>query len=367
MTRTAAPTGEPFGTAPDGRPVERWRLASPSGVSAEILTYGAILHALHVPDAAGRTASVVLSLPDTAAYAAGQAYLGAVVGRYANRIAGGRFALDGETYTLPLNDRGQTLHGGPDGFHRRVWRAQPLPGGALRLSLHSPDGDMGFPGALEASVTYALDDEGTLSLDFTARTDRPTVVNLTNHAYFTLAGAAGGAGTGEGEVLAHTLRVDADQYLPVSAEAIPYGPALDVAGTPFDFTAPRALGDRIDDPDPQVKSADGYDHCWVLRPAAEPGVPRTAAVLHDPASGRTMEVATTEPGVQVYTANALDAAAAGAGSGLHGRHSAVCLETQHLPDSPNRPEYPSTVLRPGEAWHSRTEFRFPHLAGGAGA
>ncbi|MEE4542794.1 aldose epimerase family protein [Streptomyces sp. V4-01] len=360
----AAPTSEPFGATPDGRPVERWRLASPSGVGAEILTYGAILHALRVPDRAGRAESVVLSLPDTAAYAAGRAYLGAVVGRYANRIAAGRFTLDGQTHTLPVNDRGQTLHGGPDGFHRRVWQARPLPDGALRLSLHSPDGDMGFPGALEASVTYSLDDEGTLALDFTARTDRATVVNLTNHAYFTLAGA------GHGDVLGHTLRVDADRFLPVTAEAIPYGPPQDVAGTPFDFTAPRALGDGIDDPDPQIKSADGYDHCWVLRPPARPDLPRTAAVLHDPASGRTMEVRTTEPGVQVYTANGLDGRPAGADGGPHGRHSAVCLETQHLPDSPNRPEYPSTVLRPGETWRSRTELRFPHLAaegaGGAG-
>jgi aldose 1-epimerase len=358
----AAPTSEPFGATRDGRPVERWRLTSPSGVSAEILTYGAILHTLNVPDRTGRTASVVLGLPDTEAYAAGRAYLGAVVGRYANRIAAGRFTLDGQTYTLPVNDRGQTLHGGPDGFHRQVWQARALPDGGLRLSLRSPDADMGFPGELEVSVTYTLDDEGTLALDFAAGTDRPTVVNLTNHAYFTLAGPDGG------DVLGHTLRVDADRYLPVTAEAIPYGPPLEVAGTPFDLTAPRALGDVVDDPDPQIKAAEGYDHCWVLRPAARTELPRTAAVLHDPASGRTMEVRTTEPGVQVYTANALESRPADAEGGPHGRHSAVCLETQHLPDSPNRPEYPSTVLRPGETWRSRTEFRFPHLAeGGTGA
>jgi aldose 1-epimerase len=376
----SAPTCAPFGTTPDGRPVELWRLDSPAGVGAEVLTYGAILHALYVPDRTGRRTSVVLCLPDAAAYAAGTAYLGAVVGRYANRIAGGGFALDGTAYTLPVNDRGQTLHGGPDGFHRRLWRAEPQPDGALRLTLHSPDGDMGFPGALDVAVTYALDDEGTLSLDFEARTDRATVVNLTNHAYFNLAGAGGGSsradraasadegGTQEGGVLRHVLRIDADRFLPVTAEAIPAGPALDVAGTPFDFTSPRALGDRVDDPDPQIAAARGYDHCWVLRPAADPaGTPRTAAVLHDPDSGRTMEVRTTEPGVQVYTANSLDGSLAGADGQRHGRHGAVCLETQHLPDSPNRPDFPSTVLRPGQVLRSRTEFRFPGAVDGGPA
>lgn len=359
------PLCEPFGATPDGRAVELWRLGCAAGVSAEILTYGGILHALRVPDAAGRSANVVLSLPDVAAYATRSPYFGALVGRYANRIGGARFRLDGREHRLPANDRGHTLHGGPDGFHRRLWRAEPLPG-ALRLTLHSPDGDMGFPGALDVSATYALDDEGTLSLDFASRTDRPTVVNLCNHAYFDLTGAPRQAPP-DG-ILRHMLRIDADHYLPVTAEAIPWGPQQAVAGSPFDFTAPRAIGDGLAAAeaagDTQVKAAEGYDHCWVLRPPAGPGAPpRTAAVLHDPDSGRTLEVRTTEPGIQVYTANALDGSLSDAAGRRHPAHSAVCLETQHLPDSPNRPQYPSTTLLPGEVRRSRTEFRFPHLAG----
>lgn len=366
----SAPLSEPFGVTPDGRPVELWRLTSAAGVSAGILTYGGILHALHVPDRAGRLVNVVLSLPDTDAYATRSPYFGALVGRYANRIGGARFSLDGQEHRLPANDRGHTLHGGPDGFHRRLWRARPLPG-ALELTLRSPDGDMGFPGALDVTATYALADDGTLSLDFAAVTDRPTVVNLTNHAYFNLAGPPAGPQTpsepGPGGILRHTLRVDADAYLPVSAEAIPWGPEQAVAGTPFDFTAPRTIGDGVADADPQLKAAEGYDHCWVLRaPAAgaDGAAARTAAVLHDPESGRTMEVRTTEPGIQVYTANRLDGSLADADGRRHPAHGAVCLETQHLPDSPNRPEYPSTVLRPGEVHRSRTEFAFTHLAGG---
>ncbi|CAG7655644.1 aldose epimerase family protein [Actinacidiphila bryophytorum] len=358
------PHSSPFGHAPDGRPVECWRLESATGVAAEILTYGGTLHALHVPDTAGRSDSVVLSLPDVLSYAVSP-YFGALVGRYANRIGGARFLLDGSLHRLPANDRGHTLHGGPDGFHHRLWEAQPLPG-ALRLTLHSPDGDMGFPGALDVSATYALGEDGTLALDFEARTDRTTVVNLTNHAYFNLAGtpAAGGGADASGAILRHMLRIDADGFLPVSTESIPWGPEQRVAGTPFDFTRPRALGDGLRAPDPQVKSADGYDHCWVLRKAADPAVPRTAAVLHDPDSGRTLEVRTTEPGIQVYTANQLDGTLAAPGGHRYGPHDAVCLETQHLPDSPNRREYPSAVLRPGEVLRSRTEFRFPHLTGG---
>lgn len=351
------PTAVPFGHDPGGRPVERWRLTSAAGVSAEVLTYGGILHALRVPDRAGRQASVVLSLPDVDAYATRSPYFGALVGRYANRIAGGRFRLDGREHRLPVNDRGHTLHGGPDGFHRRLWRAEPLPG-AVRLSLVSPDGDMGFPGTLAMTATYGLGADGTLSVQFEARTDRPTVVNPTNHAYFNLAGA------GSGGILRHVLRIDADRYLPVTSGSIPRGPAADVAGTPFDFTAARPVGAGIDAPDPQVEAADGYDHCFVLRPAPHPGALRTAAVLHDPDSGRTMEVRTTEPGLQLYTANQLDGSLSGGRGAAYGRHCGVCLETQHLPDSPNRPEYPSTVLRPGEVLRSRTEFAFPHLAGG---
>lgn len=240
----------PFGCTPSGEDVGLWRLESGTGVHAEILTYGGILHALGVPDTAGDTASVVLSLPSVDQYAEKSPYFGALIGRYANRIAHGRFTLDGATHHVPVNDRGHALHGGPEGFDTKVWRATPLvehDSAAVRLSLHSPDGEMGFPGALDVTVTYTLDSSGTLSLSFTAETDRPTVVNLCNHAYFNLAG--------RGDILAHTLQVDAPAYLPVRDDGIPMGPPLEVSGTPFDLTAPWLLGDRLSAPDDQMEQA----------------------------------------------------------------------------------------------------------------
>lgn len=351
-----------FGAAPDGTPVERWILDSGRGIRAAVLTYGAILHELRVPDTEGCLDNVVLNLPTVAGYADLSPYFGAVVGRYANRIAYGRFTLDGRNHQLLVNDRGHALHGGPEGFHRRVWRAHPgASAGAgdavsLRLSLHSQHHDMGFPGTLDVCVTYTLDARGTLRLDYTARTDRATVVNLTNHAYFNLAGA------GSGDVLAHQLALDSTAYLPVTAEAIPYGPTTPTAETPFHFAIPRPIGARIEEDDPQLRNAEGYDHCWVLTPAATPGVLRRAARLAEPDSDRRLEVWTTEPGIQIYTGNSLDGSLSGTDGKRYERHGAVCLETQHFPDSPNHSDYPSTVLRPGALFRSSTEFRFPHLA-----
>ncbi|MEY9844175.1 aldose epimerase family protein [Streptacidiphilus sp. MAP5-3] len=364
----------PFGSAPDGTPVTRWILDSGQGVRAAVLSYGAVLHELTVPDAEGRPASVVLNLPTVTQYAEVSPYFGAVVGRYANRIAHGRFSLDGHEHQVPVNDRGHALHGGPGGFHRRVWHARPggpegfhrrvrhaRPGGtesgevSLQLELRSPDGDMGFPGALDVGVRYTLDVAGTLRLDYTARTDRTTVLNLTHHAYFNLAGA------GSGDVLGHWLALDSDAYLPVSPDAIPYGPSTPTAGTPFDFAEPTPLGRRITEDDPQLRDAEGYDHCWILEPPSTPGALSRAARLSDPGSGRCLEVWTTEPGIQVYTGNGLDGSLSGVEGKPYARHGAVCLETQHYPDSPNRPGYPSTVLRPGGRFTSSTEFRFPHL------
>ncbi|GAA2942379.1 aldose epimerase family protein [Streptomyces enissocaesilis] len=360
---------EPFGTVP-GDPdttVDLWTLDPGTGVRAEVLTYGGILHNLTVPDTEGAGASVVRSLATLDDYTGKHPYFGALVGRYANRIAHGRFTLDGTTYRIPANDRGHALHGGPDGFHTRVWEAaahSTADAAVLRLTLHSPDGDMGFPGALDVTVTYTLDTSGTLALAYTATTDRPTVVNLTHHAYFDLAA--------DGDILGHTLEVDADAYLPVDEDGIPQGPAADVRGTPFDLTSPHVIGERIGLPDGQLRSAGGFDHCWILRdpdPDPEPGPApgsgpalRRAARLTAPGATRVMEVWTTEPGIQVYTANQLDGSFADAAGRRHERHAAVCLETQHLPDSPNRPGHPTTVLRPGETARSRTELRFPHLA-----
>ncbi|MFE3140944.1 aldose epimerase family protein [Streptomyces scopuliridis] len=354
---------KPFGTAPGLPEADLWTLDSGSGVRAEVLTYGGILHRLMVPDTAGAVASVVRSLASLDDYTGKNPYFGALIGRYANRIAHGRFTLDGAVHHIPANDRGHALHGGPDGFHTRVWKAaahRTDHTASLRLTLHSADGDMGFPGALDVTVTYTLDTEGTLALDYTATTDRPTVVNLTNHAYFDL--------TDGGGILGHTLQVDADGYLPVDDGGIPRGPAVPVRHTPFDLTVPHTLGDRIGLPDEQLRSAGGFDHCWVLR-EAEPGRagdPRRAARLAAPGEARVMEVWTTEPGIQVYTANQLDGSLADPAGRPHERHAAVCLETQHLPDSPNRPGHPSTLLRPDEVASSRTELRFPHLGRGRG-
>lgn len=347
---------KPFGTH-GSADVHVWTLDSGTGVHAEILTYGGILHRLTVPDTSGTPASVVRSLPALDDYTGKNPFFGALIGRYANRIAHGRFTLDGAEHQIPATDRGHALHGGPDGFHTRVWQAEgdaTDEAATLRLTLHSPDGDMGFPGALDVTVTYALDPAGTLALDYTATTDRATVVNLTNHAYFDLAA--------RGDILGHTLQVDADGYLPVDEDGIPEGPAAPVRDTPFDLVRPATLGDRVALPHEQLRRAGGFDHCWVLRaPDASPGL-RRAARLTAPDAERVLEVWTTEPGIQVYTANQLDGALATPDGGRHERHSAVCLETQHLPDSPNRPDHPGTVLRPDEVLRSRTEFRFPHLA-----
>ncbi|MFC9863456.1 MULTISPECIES: aldose epimerase family protein [unclassified Streptomyces] len=376
----------PFGSAHGHTEADLWTLDSGTGVRAEVLTYGGVLHSLTVPDTAGRPGHIVRSLTGIDDYTGENPYFGAVVGRYANRIAHGRFTLDGTTHHIPVNDRGHALHGGPDGFHTKVWRATARvtrTAAALRLTLRSPDGDMGFPGALDAAVTYTLDTTGTLSLDYTATTDRPTVVNLTNHAYLNLGGR---------DILGHTLEVDADHYLPIDPDGIPEGPAAPVRGTPFDLTAPRRVGERIALPHEQLRLAGGFDHCWILRdpdadpepdqdaeqdagpepgpdPAAgprHPGSLRRAARLTAPDAARTLEIWTTEPGIQVYTANQLDGTFTDARGRRHGRHGSVCLETQHLPDSPNRPAHPSTVLRPGDTMRSRTQWRFPHLTGAPG-
>lgn len=344
-----------FGHAHGRTEVDLWTLGSGTGVRAEILTYGGILHSLTVPDTAGNPGPVVRSLPALDDYTDKNPYFGAIVGRYANRIAHGRFTLDGTTHHIPANDRGHALHGGPDGFHTRIWQAEgdrTDSAAVLRLTLHSPDGDMGFPGALDITATYTLDTAGTLALEYTAVTDRPTVVNLTHHAYLNL---------GADDILGHTLHLDADHYLPVDADSIPEGSPAPVTGTPFDLTDPQPLRDHLARSHPQLALAGGFDHCWVLRDQ-ETATLRRAARLTAPDDLRTLELWTTEPGVQVYTANQLDGAFTDGTGRRHERHGSLCLETQHLPDSPNRPAYPSTVLRPGAVLRSRTEWRFPHLS-----
>lgn len=314
-----------FGTTPAGEAVDRYVLSN-GRMSAGVLTLGAILQSVELSDGT----DVVLGLPTVADYLERSRYFGAVVGRYGNRIAHGRFTLDGVTRQLALNNNGHSLHGGLTGFDKRVWQAEPDGERAVRLTYVSKDGEEGYPGTLTTSVTYTLTDDDELRIDYEATTDAPTVLNLTNHSYFNLAGS--------GDVLGHVLTIEADRYLAVDEGKIPLpGPPAPVAGTPYDFTTPTPAGARLEG---------CYDHCYVLRPN---GVVRVL----EPVSGRAMEVETSEPGVQVYTAHMLDGVAT-----PYQRFAGLCLETQHLPDSPNRPDFPSTVLRPGERHDSFTVYRF---------
>jgi aldose 1-epimerase len=350
---TATLHHEPFGRTLRGEPVERWELRLPSGASVAVLTRGATLQQVRVPDASGEAGDVVVGLSDVAAYEAASGYPGAVVGRVANRIAGGRFSVDGTAHTVPANNGVNALHGGPEGFDQRVWTATEVsedgvPG--VRMSLHSNDGDMGFPGSLDASVTYSLREEDgvvTLRLDYLATADAPTPVNLTNHAYFALDGA--------GPVEDHVVRLAASRYLPVDANLIPTGELAAVAGTPFDFTTPTRIGERLRDADDQLLTAGGYDHCMVLD---EPGSLRPVATVSGPRSGRSLEVRTDLPGLQFYTGNFLD----GAWRTLEGRPvrqgDALCLETQLLPDAVNQPLLGDSVLRPGSEFTTTTEYAF---------
>jgi aldose 1-epimerase len=333
---------EQFGTMPDGRPVERYVLEG-GGIEAAVLTYGAVLQSVRAPDAEGRPEEVTLGYDDLAGYLGDSQYLGAVVGRFANRIAEARFVLDEVEHVLPANHGAACLHGGPEGFHAQLWSAREVTGG-VELSRTSPDGEMGFPGSLDVTVTYLLDESG-LEVGYAATTDRPTVVNLTQHAYWNLAGA--------GTVEDHVLRLAAGSFVAVDAELIPTEVAP-VDGTPMDFRSPRRIGDRVRAADPQLRHAQGYDHAWVLDDSQ--GL-RTAAELHDPRSGRVLEVLTDQPSVQFYSGNFLDGSIAGRGGAALRQADGLCLETQHLPDSPNRPDFPSTVLRPGEEYSTRTVFR----------
>jgi aldose 1-epimerase len=311
-----------------------------AGLTLSAIALGGIVAALEVPDRSGRRANVLLGLPLPADYAQPHPNLGAIVGRYANRIAGASFTLDGETFSLPANNGANTLHGGPAGFGKRLWEIEPLSREALELRLASEDGDQGFPGRMEVRVRYTLTPRMEWRIDYQATCDRPTVVNLSQHAYFNLAGG--------GDILGHRLTIAARRYCTVDAGLIPLEVA-EVAGTPFDFRAATEIGARIREPHPQLRRAGGYDHNWILDGEGL----RFAARLEDPASGRVMEVHTTEPGLQFYSGNFLD----GSVAGLR-RHAGLCLETQHFPDSPHRPDFPSTVLRPGETFASTTVYRF---------
>lgn len=340
---------EDWGRTPDGGPVQRFTLSNSNGLIVRVINYGAILTEIRVPDRAGHFTNVVLGSDSLEAYLRGHPAAAAVIGRFANRIAGARFALDGVTYRLAANNGPNHIHGGPNNFARALWTPARVNStgadAAVQFAYRSVDGEEGYPGNLTVSVTYTLTAANELRIEYAAETDRPTVVNLTNHAYFNLAGHGG--------VLDHILWLAAETYTPTDEQLIPTGAVAPVRGTPLDFTTPTAIGARIEQLAPRLN---GYDHNFVLGRTASP-TPRGFARLTDPGSGRVMEVATTEPGVQLYTGNHLREFVGTEGA-LFGRYGGVCLETQHFPDSPNQPEFPTTVLRPGQPFTSTTVLRF---------
>jgi len=341
----------PFGAVPDGTPVEIYTLRNSRGMEAGIMTYGGIVVSLKVPDKDGKFADVVLGYDNLNAYVANNPMFGALVGRYGNRIASGQFTLDGNTYTLAKNNGPNHLHGGIKGFDKKVWkvaRAEVGPDGPrLELTYLSKDGEEGYPGNLSVTATYTLTEDNALRLDFTATTDKDTVCNLTHHSYFNLHGG--------GDILGHLVYINADKFTPVDNTLIPTGELRPVAGTPLDFRTPTAIGARINSTDEQIKFGNGYDHNWVLNKKGE-GLSLAARVT-EPASGRVMEVLTTEPGVQFYTANFLDGIT-GKYGWAYKPHDAVCFEPQHFPDSPNHPNFPSAELKPGETYHNTIIYKF---------
>lgn len=349
-------TRRPFG-AVDGEAVDLYTLTNARGMSFAIMTYGGIIQSIAVPDRAGTRANLALGFATLDEYVAGSPYFGATVGRFANRIARGSFSLDGATYQLPRNEGPNTLHGGARGFDKRIWRAEEVREGdavGVRLSRTSPDGEEGFPGTLAVQVTHFLTSENAIRIEYRATTDKPTVLNLTDHTYFNL------AGEGSGDIYGHLLQLNADRYTPIDETLIPTGAVDPVAGTPFDFTTATAIGARIRENHPQLSRARGYDHNFVLRRTAPDDTSLIlAARAQDPASGRVLEVYTTEPAIQFYAGNMLDGALAGTAGRLYRQGDGFTLETQHFPDAPNQPRFPSTVLRPGREFVSTTIYAFP--------
>lgn len=354
--RAAEPVRTVFGTLPDGRSVEEVTLTNGKGITARILSWGALLRSLDVPDRSGKAADVVLGYNDLASYLTKGSYFGVSVGRYANRIRAGRFTLDGQTYTLATNDGPNALHGGAAGFDKRLWTITAVKGGAapsVTLRYVSPDGEEGYPGTLTATATYTLDATDTLTVTYEATTDKPTIVNLTNHSFFNLAGEGSGR-----SILDQTLTIPAERFTPVDATLIPTGAHLPVAGTPFDFRKPTVIGARIrDGRDEQIVRARGYDHNWVVTdaPTAEPHL---VARVEDPESGRILKVASNQPGVQFYAGNFLNATVVGK-SGLAYRQSdALALEPELFPDTPNQPAFGSARLDPGKTYRNVIAYRF---------
>ncbi|SDT46928.1 aldose epimerase family protein [Microlunatus soli] len=347
-------SSEPFGTTTDGDPVERYTFGSAHGVLIKMLTYGATLQSIELPDRFGRRRSIILGLPTLADYQDHSPYFGATIGRYGNRIAAGKFSIDGVDYQIPTNDGDNALHGGPTGFDKQVWKATPVQEAdrvGVEFALVSPDGDMGFPGTLRTTVRYTLDRLARLTIDYRATTDKPTIINLTNHAYFNL------AGEGEGTVEDQLLQVNADRYTPVGKGSIPLGPLDPVRDTPFDFRRPKPIGRDLRQDDDQLLLTQGYDHNWALNDY-RPGQLRPVVAAYHPGSGRWLRCATDQPGVQIYSGNFLNGTFTGLTGAIYRQGDAFTLETQHYPDSPNQPDYPSTVLRPDQTYRTTTVFSF---------
>jgi aldose 1-epimerase len=343
----------PFGKMPDGRTVEMFILRNVHGVEVRAISYGAIISSLRVPDRTGHLDDVVLGYDSLAGYLRETPYFGAIVGRYANRIAKGRFTLEGTTYQLATNNGPNHLHGGVKGFDKVTWRGEPFrgdSGAGVTFTYTSPDGDQGYPGMLAARVRYLLTDRNELVIDYAATTDRATPVNLTQHSYFNL------AGEGRRDVLDHRLWINADEFTPVDSTLIPTGEIASVSNTPFDFRTPTAIGARIEADDQQLHFGGGYDHNFVLR--REGAGLSHAAKVEEPSSGRTLDIYTTEPGLQFYSGNFLNGSITGKRGHLYRHRFGFCLETQHYPDSPNQPQFPSTILRPGQEYRSQTVFVF---------
>lgn len=341
-----------WGKLPDGREVDLFTLVNGKGMEAAITNYGGILVSLKVPDKSGRPLDIVNGFDSFDGYIKNPAYFGAVIGRYANRIAHGEFQLDGVKYHVPKNDGANALHGGVLGFDKRIWDSRTTPNG-VEFTYISKDGEEGYPGTMTARVTYSMTDDNGLRLDYRATTDKNTVVNLTNHSYFNL------AGQGDGDILGHELTLEADRFTPVDSGLIPTGVLQPVEGTPFDFRKPAVIGSRINDSNEQLKLGKGYDHNWVLN--RKGGSVELAARVREPRSGRVMEVLTDQPGIQFYTGNFLDGSIHGKFGAMYKQRCALCLETQHFPDSPNHPDFPSTVLKPGQEYKTSTIFRFPSV------
>lgn len=340
-----------FGSMADGKQVTLYTLRNKNGMEMSVMNYGGIIVSLKVPDRQGNIGEVTLGYDSLQQYIDNNPFFGALIGRYGNRIANGGFNLDGQRYTLPTNDGTNQLHGGPKGFDKVYWDITPGSDSTfLTLTYMSPDGEQGYPGNLSAEVKYTLSDDNEVRIDYTATTDKTTVVNLTNHTYFNLTGDPA-----QNSILKHSLQINADYFLPVDEKLIPTGDRRPVSGTPFDFTKATVIGTRIDNADPQLKLGRGYDHCWVLN--AHEGSLKQVATLTEPQSGRKMDVLTTEPGIQFYSGNFLNESVV-ARHGPCATRSALCLETQHFPDSPNKPDFPSVVLKPGDTYQTTTVYRF---------